>query len=74
MKATVLQDGTIAMVEVISGHPLLIPLALELAKHCQHAPLEGTVESRQSVVTWTVPFNYMSRDPIQTTPVPGSGR
>jgi outer membrane biosynthesis protein TonB len=60
IEATVAQDGTISELRVISGHPFLIPAAMEYMKECHRKPLY--IDER--VETFRIPFyGFVARDP-----------
>ena len=74
IEATISQQGDILQLSVISGHPLLIPAALDYAKHCRHRPVSSSEESPEVVEKMSLRFRYVGKAAIPSTPIPHSGR
>jgi TonB family protein len=57
LRATISQAGTVADVKVESGHPMLIPAALEAVKQWQYQPFLVDGHSAEISTTIEVPFS-----------------
>ena len=56
LSAIISKDGTIQKLEVISGHPLLVPAALEAVKQCVYQPTLLNTEPVEVVTQIDVNF------------------
>jgi hypothetical protein len=74
LEVTIVRDGGIAEVRVISGHPLLVPAALNKWKSCRHTPLSEPDETAQLVEIIRVPFRFAQPNPVPLLPVPSVRR
>jgi outer membrane biosynthesis protein TonB len=72
--ATIVRDGGIAELRVISGHPFLVPAALKYWKSCRHTPLPEPDEMAQLVETIRVPFRFTQGNPVPLVPIPSVSR
>lgn len=84
VRAYVAADGTVAELEAVSGHPLLIPAAMEALKQWRRKPQQLPEDSTRLVETMTLRFswhpsewvnsNFMGQPEVMKTASPtGSG-
>ena len=70
IEATIASDATIIELRVVRGHPLLVPAALEYAKHCRHTPFTEPKQPTRTVQTVNLSFRYLKILAVPLAPIP----
>jgi len=67
LAAVIDDDGTVAGLKLISGHPLLVQAAMDAVKQWRYRPAERNGKTVRAVISVAVGFDLSYRPPEQST-------